>query len=104
MALQYETASPSYLAILQNINSAFTFVFIVEAFLTIFAIGINGYFYYGWNRFDFVVVIISIIDFILTIIGNKLLHFAKIVPQLARIFRIFRVIRIFKLVKQLKGL
>jgi voltage-gated sodium channel len=47
------------------INFVFTVIFLIEAMLKISAYK-NLYFRDSWNRFDFAIVVISIIDFILT--------------------------------------
>jgi len=79
-------------------------MFIAEAVLKLLGLGLKGYFYYGWNRFDFIVVAISIFDVMLDSFGKKAFAFMKAGPQLARIFRVMRISRLFKLVKGLKGL
>lgn len=69
MAMGYEGSTLSYDQILVNINFFFTAVFIIEALLKIITFGIKGYFIYGWNRFDFFVVLASIIDFVMDLFG-----------------------------------
>jgi len=48
MAMKYETAGKTYSEILVWCNLAFTFIFIFEALLKIFAYG-RMYFNNGWN-------------------------------------------------------
>ena len=69
MALTYETASTTYLNTLDNINLFFTSVFILELVLKITALGVHGYFSYGWNCFDATVVFISILDLVMDLMG-----------------------------------
>lgn len=69
MAMGYEGSSNNYEEILININLLFTAIFIFEALLKIITFGIKGYFIYGWNRFDFFVVLASIIDFVMDLFG-----------------------------------
>lgn len=78
----------------------FTIVFIAECVLKLFGYGFSGYFYSGWNRFDFFVVCTSIIDIVLDVMGSNTISFLKFGPQLGRIFRVLRVSRLLRLVKQ----
>jgi hypothetical protein len=80
MAMAYETSSMEYNYILKEINLAFTTVFIVECALKLFGYGIQGYFYSGWNRFDFFVVCTSIVDLIQDNIGSNTVSFLKVGP------------------------
>ncbi|KAL4482140.1 hypothetical protein ABPG72_014953 [Tetrahymena utriculariae] len=104
MALNYDTSPPSYDSVLQNINLAFSVVFICECVLKLIAYGFNGYFYKSSNQFDFFVVSVSVIDIIFTYSGNQLIKFLSAGPQIARIFRVFRVTRLLRLIKQFEGL
>ena len=57
MATLYEGCSIDYKAALNQINAAFTCIFIVEAGLKIMGMGVRCYFYSGWNKLDFFVVV-----------------------------------------------
>ena len=48
--------------ILQNANYFFSGIFTIEATIKIFALGFKSYFHNSWNKFDFFVVIFSLID------------------------------------------
>lgn len=103
MALVYDGASPEYNDVLEKLNLTFTIVFISEAVLKLIGMGLL-YFQDPWNRFDFFVVIASVIDLIMDYAlksGNKLL---KIGPQLIRAIRVLRVARIVRLVKKFQKL
>ena len=65
MAISYEGSSENVDYYMDLTNYIFTAVFIVEACLKIFVFG-WAYFNTSWNRFDFFVVISSILDIILT--------------------------------------
>ena len=65
MAISYEGASENVDYYMNLTNYIFTAIFIVEALLKFFVFG-WAYFSTNWNRFDFFVVISSIIDIILT--------------------------------------
>jgi hypothetical protein len=99
MAMTYDTSSLYYETILSNVNLFFTSVFISECILKITAYGIRGYFFKGWNQFDFFVVMTSIIDLIMDFTGNSFISFLKVGPQIARVFRVLRVSRLFRLIK-----
>lgn len=64
MAMAYDTSPSSYDAILQDLNYAFTGVFVLECILKIIAFGPGGYFFNSWNKFDFFVVCASIVDIV----------------------------------------
>jgi hypothetical protein len=61
MACLFEGASAEYLAVLDYVNYIFTTVFACEALLKLIAYG-KTYFYNAWNKFDFIVVISSLVD------------------------------------------
>lgn len=69
MAMAYDTSPHSYDQMLQYLNYGFTGVFILECILKIIAFGPGGYFFSSWNKFDFFVVVASIVDIITTQIG-----------------------------------
>ncbi|KAL4431571.1 hypothetical protein ABPG74_017276 [Tetrahymena malaccensis] len=104
MAMAYDTSPQDYDAILSNINLAFTSVFIAECVCKIIAYGPQGYFYKGWNQFDFFVVCASIVDIIMTFLGKSVIGFLRAGPQIIRILRVLRVSRLFKLMKSFQGL
>ena len=61
MALDHEGASPSVLEFLKVTNYIFTVIFLLEAMLKLFVYR-TAYFKTGWNKFDFFVVVSSLID------------------------------------------
>jgi hypothetical protein len=103
MAIIYDGSSAEYDEKLKQINYFFSGVFIFEAILKLIAHGLRGYFYSFWNRFDFFVVMTSIIDIVLES-QNSTLSFLSIGPQIARVFRVLRVTRVLKLVRKFDGL
>lgn len=104
MAIAYYEASDAYTSTLENINLAFTAVFIVEASIKIIGYGITGYFHQRWNQFDFFVVGTSIMDLSMTYFGSSTIKFLRIGPQLARVIRVLRVSKLIRIVKSLKSL
>lgn len=74
-------------------NYVFIGIFVMEAFLKFIGYGLRYYFLDTWNKFDFVIVVLSLIA-----IDEDIFKF-KITA-----LRIIRVARLLKLVKSSKGL
>lgn len=70
MGMVYEGSPSDYNYVLDVINLVFTFVFIFELVIKIVGYGFKGFWISTWNRFDTFVVVSSIIDLILMIIGS----------------------------------
>lgn len=77
-------------------NMGFLIFFAVEGFMKILAYGFTYYWYINWNKFDFVVVFLSLI-----VIDESWLVALqiKVAP-----LRIIRVMRLFRLIKVSEGL
>ena len=103
MALNYDDCDSGYEYILKVANWIFTGIFVLECILKLIAYGLSGYFYYGWNKFDFFVVVASIADIIIANIDGIDAAFLKSF-QIIRVLRVLRVTRVLRLVKALKGL
>lgn len=104
MMCYFEGASADYIEVLDKINLVFTGVFFVEAVLKLIAFG-KTYFYIGWNKFDFFIVVSSIGEILLSVVssGNSA-SFLKFAPQIARVLRVFRISRVLRLVGKYKGI
>ena len=48
------------LNILYDIDDYFLYIYIIECFIKIIGLGLEKYFNDGWNKFDFIMVILSI--------------------------------------------
>ena len=103
MAINYDGTDPTYQQFLDIANLIFTSIFIAECLLKIIALGPCGYFYFGWNKFDFFVVIASIADLIIANIEGINASFLKSF-QIIRVLRVLRVTRVLRLIKALKSL
>jgi hypothetical protein len=105
MGMAYEGSGATYTASIKYLNLFFTCVFILEAIGKIFGQG-KQYFYSSWNVFDFSIVLSSVFDIMMDIMGAKFIAFLRSGPQLARVLRVLRVSRLFKLMKtkQLEGI
>jgi len=103
MALNYEGCSSGYNLFLTIVNYVFTGIFIVECLIKLLAYGIVPYFHSGWNKFDFFVVISSIVDLAVANIEGFDASFLKSF-QIIRVLRVLRITRVLRLIKSLKGL
>ncbi|XP_003794518.1 sodium channel protein type 11 subunit alpha [Otolemur garnettii] len=86
--------------ILDNLNRAFVVIFTIECLIKIFALR-QYYFINGWNLFDCVVVVLSIVSTIVSELEQKLINFP---PTLFRIVRLARIGRILRLVRAARGI
>ncbi|XP_034006158.1 sodium channel protein type 4 subunit alpha-like [Trematomus bernacchii] len=99
MMVETDEQSPQMEYILNNINLAFIIVFTFECFVKIVAL--RCYFFtVGWNIFDFVVVILSIVGIVLADIIEK--YFVS--PTLFRVIRLARIGRVLRLIRGAKGI
>ncbi|XP_076093874.1 voltage-dependent calcium channel type A subunit alpha-1-like isoform X10 [Mytilus galloprovincialis] len=82
--------------VLIYINITFTILFSIECFLKLLAFGIKNYFRDPWNVFDFITVVGSIVDVLISLIniGNSYASFN------IGVFRLFRAARLIKLLRQ----
>ncbi|XP_027015707.1 sodium channel, voltage-gated, type I like, alpha b isoform X1 [Tachysurus fulvidraco] len=85
--------------ILYWINLVFIVLFTGECVLKMFSLR-HYYFTIGWNVFDFVVVILSIVGMFLSEVIEK--YFVS--PTLFRVIRLARIGRILRLIKGAKGI
>lgn len=97
LAMVYETMNPLYGSILNSTGFVFTTAFTLEAVLKLTAYGPSAYFSSNWNRFDFLIVVVSLLDIVLTNFVN--IQGISIYPLIGRIMRILRVTRLFKIMK-----
>lgn len=102
MGLVYDGEIPAYAEVLLKINLFFTSVFILEALLKLVGLGLYQYFMNPWNVFDFCIVLASIVDILVDLMGSNMTSFVRVGPQLLRVFRVLRVTRLFKLMKSKK--
>uniref|UniRef100_A0A3B4XW76 Voltage-dependent L-type calcium channel subunit alpha n=1 Tax=Seriola lalandi dorsalis TaxID=1841481 RepID=A0A3B4XW76_SERLL len=100
LAMQHHGQTSNFNDAMNILNMLFTGLFTVEMILKLIAFKPRGYFSDPWNVFDFLIVIGSIIDVILSEINNS--------EENARIsitfFRLFRVMRLVKLLSRGEGI
>ncbi|XP_078079937.1 sodium channel protein type 4 subunit alpha-like [Mustelus asterias] len=99
MMVETDDQSKEKTEILYWINLVFIVVFTSECVLKIIALRYY-YFTIGWNIFDFVVVILSIVGIMLADIIEK--YFVS--PTLFRVIRLARIGRVLRLIKGAKGI
>uniref|UniRef100_A0A8C2UGX2 Voltage-dependent R-type calcium channel subunit alpha n=1 Tax=Coturnix japonica TaxID=93934 RepID=A0A8C2UGX2_COTJA len=92
LMMKYYSAPYTYELALKYLNIAFTMVFSLECVLKIIAFGFLNYFRDTWNIFDFITVIGSITEIILT--DTKVTGFNM------SFLKLFRAARLIKLLRQ----
>ncbi|XP_068020802.1 voltage-dependent L-type calcium channel subunit alpha-1S isoform X3 [Melanerpes formicivorus] len=99
LGMQHYNQSEEMNHISDILNVAFTVLFTLEMILKLMAFKVKGYFGDPWNVFDFLIVIGSIIDVILSEIDDS--------DDNSRVsitfFRLFRVMRLVKLLSRGEG-
>lgn len=80
MAISYEGMSAGYEEVLKYVNMAFTFIFIMECVFKLIGLGFAGYWFSGWNQFDFFVVLMSLLDLVMDIMGASFMKALKVGP------------------------
>ncbi|KAM6914372.1 sodium channel protein type 4 subunit alpha B-like isoform 1-T1 [Lycodopsis pacificus] len=99
MMVETDEQSEDKEMILYWVNLVFIVVFTTECSLKMIALR-QHYFAVGWNIFDFVVVILSIVGLLLADIIEK--YFVS--PTLFRVIRLARIGRVLRLIRGAKGI
>ncbi|XP_076608525.1 sodium channel protein type 4 subunit alpha B [Chaetodon auriga] len=99
MMVETDEQSAEKEIILYWVNLVFIIIFTTECTLKIIALR-QHYFAVGWNIFDFVVVILSIVGLLLADIIEK--YFVS--PTLFRVIRLARIGRVLRLIRGAKGI
>ncbi|XP_035859706.1 sodium channel, voltage-gated, type I-like, alpha isoform X1 [Sander lucioperca] len=99
MMVETEDQSKQKDNILYWINVVFIIIFTGECLLKMIALR-HYFFTNGWNVFDFIVVILSIIGVFL----SKLIEEYFVSPTLFRVIRLARIGRVLRLIKSAKGI
>ncbi|OBS66212.1 hypothetical protein A6R68_05248 [Neotoma lepida] len=92
LMMKFYDAPYEYELMLKCLNIVFTSVFSMECILKIIAFGVLNYFRDAWNVFDFVTVLGSITDILVTEIANNFINLSFL--------RLFRAARLIKLLRQ----
>ncbi|XP_027132101.1 sodium channel protein type 4 subunit alpha B isoform X3 [Larimichthys crocea] len=99
MMVETDEQSAEKELILYWVNVVFIVIFTTECTLKVIALR-QHYFAVGWNIFDFVVVILSIVGLLLADIIEK--YFVS--PTLFRVIRLARIGRVLRLIRGAKGI
>uniref|UniRef100_A0A8D0PSJ0 Voltage-dependent R-type calcium channel subunit alpha n=1 Tax=Sus scrofa TaxID=9823 RepID=A0A8D0PSJ0_PIG len=94
LMMKYYSAPCTYELALKYLNIAFTMVFSLECVLKIIAFGFLNYFRDTWNIFDFITVIGSITEIILT--DSKLVNTSGFNMSFLKLFRAARLIKLLR--------
>jgi hypothetical protein len=104
MSMSYYQEPEWYTTLCNVLNYMFTFIFTVEMVLKIYALSFAGYWLEAWNRFDFVIVMLCLVD----IIVSDILQVKSFSSSVFRLFRIGRVLgrvaRMFRVIKEVQSL
>ncbi|XP_057208019.1 calcium channel, voltage-dependent, N type, alpha 1B subunit, a isoform X1 [Triplophysa rosa] len=92
LMMKFYEAPDFYDAMLKYLNVVFTALFSMECILKIIAFGPLNYLKDAWNVFDFVTVLGSITDIVVTEINDRMLNLSFL--------RLFRAARLVKLLRQ----
>uniref|UniRef100_A0A8C5M5R3 Voltage-dependent L-type calcium channel subunit alpha n=1 Tax=Leptobrachium leishanense TaxID=445787 RepID=A0A8C5M5R3_9ANUR len=107
LGMQHYGQTAEFSHVSDILNVAFTGIFTVEMLLKLAAFKAKGYFGDPWNVFDFLIVIGSIIDVILSEIDTPGIPVTPGADDSSRIsitfFRLFRVLRLVKLLSRGEG-
>ncbi|KAG7331059.1 hypothetical protein KOW79_005028 [Hemibagrus wyckioides] len=98
MMVESENQSQEARSHLKKINMVFVVIFTMECVLKMIALR-HYFFTLGWNIFDFVVVILSIVG---TFVSEVIKYLFS--PTLIRVVRLARIGRILRLIKSAKGI
>ena len=93
--MDYYGASDTYLTVLEVCNLIFVAIFTIEAILKLIGLGPTYYFYIDWNKFDFAVVILSLVS----LGDNETFNLTAL-----RIIRVARLVKMIKSSKELQSL
>uniref|UniRef100_A0A674KAC0 Voltage-dependent N-type calcium channel subunit alpha n=1 Tax=Terrapene triunguis TaxID=2587831 RepID=A0A674KAC0_9SAUR len=92
LMMKFYGAPAAYEEMLKCLNIVFTSMFSMECVLKIIAFGVLNYFRDAWNVFDFVTVLGSITDILVTEIADNFINLSFL--------RLFRAARLIKLLRQ----
>ena len=95
LGAQYYNMQTPYTYVLDGFNIGFTLVFLFECLLKLVAFRLKNYFLDAWNVFDFVIVVGSILDIVISetpVLGSTAFKL--------NFFRLFRALRLVKLLSK----
>lgn len=99
MMMEHNNQTESFTDALRYLNYIFTGIFIIEAIIRLIAMRLD-YFKLGWNVFDFIIVVFSIVGII---VEDVLQEDMVLSPGLLRVVRVFRLGRLLRFFEGAKG-
>ena len=96
MCMEFYGAPDDYMYVLTVANLVFVIIFTFEAVVKLLGLGPKYYFYIDWNKFDFAIVIVSLL--------SESPFMADVNLTAFRIIRVARLLRMIKASKQLQDL
>ena len=96
MAMEIYPSGNTYDNALEIANMVFIVIFTFEAIFKLIAMYPRNYWSVPWNRFDFAIVVLSIIGVVMAILVK--------VDSVVSVFRILRLARLLRMVKKAKGI
>jgi len=100
MLLVHYEESPTFTTISEWVNNIFSAIFLLECIAKITAYNFRQYWVDFWNKFDFIIVTLSVVSFVIARLGGKL----GFNPTMIRVFRVFRTARVLRMIRTAKGL
>uniref|UniRef100_A0A8D0HRC8 Sodium channel protein n=1 Tax=Sphenodon punctatus TaxID=8508 RepID=A0A8D0HRC8_SPHPU len=101
MMVETDTQTQEKTIVLNKINTLFVAIFTTECVMKVVALR-HYYFTNGWNIFDLIVVVMSIVAIVLSSIAKVLGEYFS--PTLFRVIRLARIGRILRLIRAAKGI
>jgi hypothetical protein len=103
LALKHYGMTSDLADVIESANYAFTAVFFIEMAMKLVGWGPGQYFRSAWCRFDFFLVLMSLLSVGFSV-SARITGAAMTGAPIATLLRILRVLRLFRLVKSSKGL
>jgi len=96
MCMEFYGAPAKYMYVLYVFNLVFVVIFTIEAIIKLIGLGPRYYFYIDWNKFDFSIVVVSLV--------SESPFLGNINLTAFRIIRVARLLRMIKTSKKLQDL
>ena len=105
MMCSHHDPSTQFTDVAEALNLVFSVIFLLEAIIKVIGFGWKQYIGDWWNRFDFLIVILTVVTYAIQWSNNGTDGGAlPIDPTIGRLLRLFRGIRVLRMVKSAKGL
>lgn len=98
----YYTSLDASFQVLAHIDSIFTILFILEAFVKIKSLTFNEYWKDKWNKWDFVITAITALSLIQYVFPNQFTETIGVISAI-RTLRVLKLIRLMRFIPNLKS-